>query len=206
LEKLDLGYDYGAIGGLSFRTTAIATNSGYEKRNQQWAIPLGAWQLGDRSGENALTDDQYKYLSSFHLAMRGSAKIFLYKDWNDFQLDREQIGVGNGSNKNFQLTKTYRVGAESFVRPIKCPKLEGAIVQVGAARLGRSDYSLNQDTGILTLNTAPFNGEPVFVSCDFFVPCRFEQDKLEARFEMADVDQGIRLYGISSLSVVEVRV
>lgn len=205
MEILDLGYDYGAVGGLSFRTTAIATNSGYEKRNQQWAIPLGSWQLGDRSGESALTNDQYHYLSSFHLAMRGSARSFLFKDWNDFELDREQIGVGNGSNKVFQLQKTYRVGGESFVRPIKKPKIDDAIVQVGAARLSKLDYSLSEDTGILTLNTAPANGEPVFVSCEFYVPVRFEQDRLEARFENADIEQGIRLYGISSLSVVEVR-
>jgi uncharacterized protein (TIGR02217 family) len=198
---LDLGYDYGAIGGLSFATTAISTSSGHEKRNSLWEQPLGQWQLGDRSGENSLTIAQYNYLSRFHLARRGSAQGFLFKDWNDFQLQGEQIAVGDGTTKVFQLTKSY----EDFRRYITKPKRKGMLVTVDGIRLTGEEYTLREDAGILTLNTAPAPQQPIVVSCDFYVPVRFEQDRLEAKFAFHDPDQQESLYEVSTLSVLEVR-
>jgi uncharacterized protein (TIGR02217 family) len=202
---LDLGYDYGAIGGLSFQTTAIATSSGYEKRNSLWDQPLGRWQLGDRSGENALTIKQYEYLSGFHLARRGSAQGFLFLDWNDYRLKHERIGTGDGITKAFQLTKTYGDAGDSFTRLIQKPREKGAQVFVGSQRVPPEKYQLSEDTGILTLTTAPPNTVPILVSCQFYVPVRFEQDRLEARFAFHDPYQKESLYEVSSLSVVGIR-
>ncbi len=73
-EKLDLGYDYGAIGGMRFNTTIIKDGEKNQQRNVNWWLPLGRWQLGERTLLESDLEDikELEYLRCFHKDRKGS--------------------------------------------------------------------------------------------------------------------------------------
>lgn len=74
---LNLGYDYGTIGGDRFKTEIIAIGADYERRTAQWDTPLGRWNIGDRS----LNTEEKDYFLSVFRGSRGAASSFRYYDW-----------------------------------------------------------------------------------------------------------------------------
>lgn len=198
-QVLDLGYDYGATGGPLWSTTISESGGGTEKANVNWSQPKGRWELGDRSGENCLTLDQHEYIYGFWMARRGQAIGFRYKDWGDYQLNRELIGTGDGTKTQFQVTKTYG----DFVRILKKLDSEGFQIETPGAAL---NYALNPTTGVVTFGSALPTGTKIYATGEFHVPVRFEQDEWPGRFYAADPDRGQRYYELGSLSVRAIRV
>ena len=75
--RLNLGFDFGTVGGASFSTTVLTTGGGYEQRNSNWDEPRGRWQIGDRLYDR----EQLDYIIRFHRAHRGKAVGFRFRDW-----------------------------------------------------------------------------------------------------------------------------
>ena len=125
--KLELGYDYGAIGGMRFKTTVIKDGEKNEQRNVDWWLPLGRWQLGERQLLESDLEDikELEYLRGFHQNRKGSKQGFRFKDWSDYQGDNV-IGIGDGNRTQWQLVKTYFTDDHVTYRPITKP-VEGTI-------------------------------------------------------------------------------
>jgi uncharacterized protein (TIGR02217 family) len=60
---------YGATGGPEFATTVVATGSGHEKRNVNWAEARGRWDVASGLKKQAQIDE----LIAFFRARRGRA-------------------------------------------------------------------------------------------------------------------------------------
>jgi uncharacterized protein (TIGR02217 family) len=67
---------YGATGGPEFATTVVATGSGHEKRNVNWAQARGRWDVASGLKKPAQIDE----LIAFFRARRGKAYGFRFKD------------------------------------------------------------------------------------------------------------------------------
>src|SRR5512134_2143603 len=97
---------YGASGGPGYLATVVATASGHEHRNANWAAARGRRNVASGLKKR----EQVAELIAFFRARRGRAHGFRFKDWTDYQATAQVIGTGNGSNKNFQLVKNYVSG------------------------------------------------------------------------------------------------
>src|SRR5262245_16867263 len=101
--RLPEDVERGAQGGPQFKTNIMTLGSGFEKRNQEWADTQGEWDLS----YGISTKDDLKTLIAFFYARRGRARGFRFKDWSDFELERQAIGIGDGANADFQIYKRY---------------------------------------------------------------------------------------------------
>ncbi|MEG3437663.1 DUF2460 domain-containing protein [Pannus brasiliensis CCIBt3594] len=75
-HTIELGYDYGTIGGNRFDTRIDKLVSGYERRIANWDNPKGAWEIGQRT----LDLEELQYLIALFRVCRGRAVGFRYLD------------------------------------------------------------------------------------------------------------------------------
>jgi uncharacterized protein (TIGR02217 family) len=108
---------YGATGGPEFATTLVATGSGHEKRNVNWAEAHGRWDVASGLKKQAQIDE----LIAFFWARRGKAYGFRFKDWTDYKAMGQLLGTGDDAQTQFQLVKHYPSGSAMEVRTITKP-------------------------------------------------------------------------------------
>jgi uncharacterized protein (TIGR02217 family) len=194
---------FGSVGGPERRTEVVTLANGYEERNTPWSHSRRRYDAG--AGMRSL--DDIEELVAFFEARRGRMHGFRWKDWGDFKsclpsrtvgFEDQLIGIGDGVRTTFQLTKTYRSGAE--VRPEKKP-LTGTIrvgVQ-GDPQVETVHYMVDPASGVVTFATAPDVGVSVTAGFEFDVPVRFDTDLIQV--SVASVQAG----DLPSVPVVEVR-
>jgi uncharacterized protein (TIGR02217 family) len=187
----------GAQGGPGFKTTIITLSSGFEKRNQDWSETRGTWDIG----YGIKTTDDLDNLISFFYARRGRARGFRFKDWSDYILKKQAIGIGNGSNTLFQLFKRYTSGSQDYDRILTKIVTGSEMVYVNDVLQPGSNYTINYNTGLITFGAMhiPVMSAIVSASAEFDVPVRFDMDKLN--ITMQQFDQG----AIPNVTLVELK-
>jgi uncharacterized protein (TIGR02217 family) len=165
---------YGSSGGPGFNTTIIELSSGHEQRNVNWSEAKATYE----AQHGVKTRAQMEELIDFFYARNGKAYGFRFKDWADFSLVTELIGVGDGTNKVFQVIKTYEPAGYPYVRTIR--KLNpGSITVYNNAVDVTGSVTIDNNTGIITFGTAPLAGHSITVSGEFHVPVRFDIDDMK---------------------------
>lgn len=198
--RLELGIDYGTVGGFRFSTSVLVDGSGAEQRNANWAQPLGRWQIGDRS----LTQSELDYFLDFHAARKGAAEGFRFKDWADYQATQAPIGIGDGSKTQFQLIKSYTHLAYTAIRPIIKPV--GGTVKIYLGGTQVSGWTADTTTGVITFANPPASGVVIVADFEFDVPVRFEQDSIQFRFEAYEVSiYPSAIFYLQDLHLIEIR-
>jgi uncharacterized protein (TIGR02217 family) len=194
----------GSRGGPERRTDVVTTRSLSEERNSIWA--------NSRRRYNALygvkTYAQLEIVLAFWEERRGRLYGFRWKDWMDYRsapvnvalaATDQAIGTGDGSNKLFQLKKTYGSSFAPWERIIRKPVAGTVIVALNGV-LQESGWSVDTTTGVVTFVSAPGSGVAVSAGYEFDVPVRFDADAF-------DVDlTNFQLGTIQTLPVVEIRV
>lgn len=195
----------GSSGGPERRTEIVTLKNGFEERNSPWAHSRRRYDAG--LGVRSL-DDLAEVIAFFE-ARHGQLHGFRWKDWTDFKScapsavpagTDQQIGTGDGATKLFELTKAYRSGTESYVRPVKKPVAGSVKVAVSGVLLGPSAFTVDTAAGRVFLASAPAAGAPVTAGYEFDVPVRFDSDRITT--SLASFAAG----EIPSVPVVEVRV
>lgn len=190
----------GAIGGPEWNTTVIVTSGGHEVRNQNWQHPRGKWNISP--GLQSVSD--MEAVLAFFRARRGRLRAFRFKDWSDYFVPRQQIGVTNGTNANFQIVKAYG-SSPAYTRIINLPVSGTVRCWVNDIErtigTGGNQFQVNLTTGVITLGAslAATTGQAVEAECEFDVPVRFESDLLEAQLQTMDFGSVPNVY------LVEVR-
>ncbi len=204
-------------GGAGFQTNIIKVRSREEERVSRWSTPEHTYDV--RYGIK--THAQLVAVRNLHMAARGAAYGFRFKDWKDFTTtadgrDRQtwsdvdptpedqEFGTGDGTTTVFQLSKTYSHGTFETVRNITKPT-EVSIAIDGVVQA--SGWSVDLTTGLVTFSTAPALGEKLTWGGRFDVPVRFgdaADESLKAQYEDPDlIDLGeIPLVEISSATDV----
>ncbi|WP_306133121.1 DUF2460 domain-containing protein [Roseivivax marinus] len=197
---------FGSVGGPQRKTDIVPLASGHEERNTPWAHSRRRYDAG--IGMRSL--DDLEALIAFFEARGGQLHGFRWKDWADFKsclpsraaaFDDQVIGRGDGTQTAFALSKTYRSGAQSYVRPIAKPVAGTVLAGVqGVVYREGVDFEIDTTTGVLDFARPPLAGAEVTAGYEFDVPVRFDTDRIEtsvANFQAGDAP---------SVPVVEVRV
>lgn len=197
---------FGSIGGPERRTDVVTLANGFEERNTPWAHSRRRYD----AGVAMRSLDDVEDLVSFFEARQGQLYGFRWKDWSDFKSGRasaeiaygdQVIGTGDGTTTVFQLSRTYRSGAFSYVRPITKP-VQGTVrvgIEQDEMREG-IDYEVDTTTGLVSFVLPPQENMAVTAGFEFDVPVRFDTDRIQtsvASFQAGDVP---------NVPVVEVRV
>jgi uncharacterized protein (TIGR02217 family) len=162
----------GTAGGPEFATTVVATGSGHEKRNVNWAEARGRWDVASGLKKQAQIDE----LIAFFRARRGKAYGFRFKDWTDYKASDQLLGTGDGA-LTFQLLNHYPSGSVIEVRTITKP-VAGTVRIYKDSVEQLSGWSVDTTTGLVTFSTAPALGVEVTADFEFDVAVRFDTDHM----------------------------
>ena len=176
----------GASGGPGRRTDIVALSNGGETRNARWADARRRYDAG--TSLRGL-EDLYQ-LTAFFEARRGQLYGFRFRDPVDHAsappgqtvtaID-QQIGIGDGVQTAFELSKTYADAGGATVRRIEKPSEGSVVLAVGGLLLDSGDYDVDHTTGLVTiaLEAIPAPGAAVTAGFEFDIPVRFDTDRIE---------------------------
>lgn len=193
----------GSQGGPGFLTIIQELSSGHEQRNIAWAKARGRWNVS--YGIQYMDEDSAPFtmreIYNFFLLRQGRAFGFRFKDWFDFEMARQSIGTGDGSDPTWQIFKRYTDSAATYDRNITRPVTTTVNVWVNnVLRTEGVHYTVNYETGIITFSSIPSVGENIEVECEFDVPVRFDTDKFTMTWETFQAG------AVQPLEIVELRV
>ncbi len=201
--QFPVNISYGSTGGPRRKTEIVTLVSGHEERNTPWSQSRRTYNVA-----YGLKDlDQLHSVIEFFEARMGQLHGFRYKDFSDFKScaplkeisSGDQIlGVGNGTQRDFQLVKTYSSGPSNTVREIKKP-VEDTVVCAWDGR-DIATFSINYASGMITFQSAPPPGQTVTAGFEFDVPVRFEIDTLTVN--TSHFEHG----SIPDINLIEVRI
>lgn len=187
---------YGSSGGPEYSTDIVITHGGYEQRNINWSQARAKYNVA----HGVKTQAQLDTLISFFRTRKGRADGFRFKDWSDYKAIAQIIGTGNGTNRIFQLVKTYSSGSIIETRTVTKPIASSLSIYVASVLQAGANYALDSTTGKITFVTAPANTAVITADFEFDVPVRFDTDRLSATLDA---------YGVNSWSdipLLEIRV
>ncbi len=182
-ERLPTGTSFGLIAGPQFSTDVIIRGSGFEQRNQRWAVPRNIYTFDAKKSKDIDIQELLDFMRSVAFGMFNGFRI---KDWTDFNsltpsqtITKDDIilGTGDSSNTTFQCIKIYNFGSQTFNRTIN--KLVSNTLLVAADTILQSDpgdYTVDLDTGIITFSTPPAGGVVITAGFEFDVPVRLDGD------------------------------
>lgn len=181
-------------GGPERATDIVTLASGAEERNSRWAHSRRRYNAG--YGVKSRADMQA--VLAFFEERRGRFHGFLWRDALDFSSSGtasvtptdQSIGTGDGAETSYQLVKRYGASFDPYDRPIIKPVAASVRVAVDGVELGGGDFSVDDETGLVSLSVAPAMGLAVTAGFEFDVPVRFDTDRLDVElssFDAADV-------------------
>lgn len=211
--RLNENVERGALGGARFNTSVLQLDSGFEKRNINWSVPISEFDIGfglllkfqlDPTDVQIDVDE----LINFFYIVQGMGHSWRMKDWSDFEIgyengssvgiSRQFLGLGDDVKTDFQIFKRYnfggntfdRVGLTKMVDNVKVVlTLDGILLTQGG---GGAQYTIDADRGLFKLNTAPAStggtgpgGEELLeFRCEFDTHVRLNTDDLKINMEM----------------------
>ncbi len=183
-------------GGPTRKTDIVALVSGHEERNSPWAGSRRAFNAGYGVKSIADIEDVIAFFEARHGRLYG----FRFRDPFDFKSckvaqapanDDQLLGTGDGTATEFQLIKRYDSGGASYARQIRKPVAGSVIIAIaGVAKAQGADFTVDETSGLVTLNVAPAQGEAVTAGFVFDTPVRFDTDELRinlAAFKAGDI-------------------
>lgn len=175
---------FGSVGGPERRTDVVTLVNGFEERNTPWAHSRRRYEAG--SGLRTL--DDIDALIAFFEARRGKMHGFRWKDWADYKscvpslqptaID-QVIGIGDGVQTVFALTKTYRSGEQTYTRRITKPVAGTVLVAVARdPKVEGLEFTVDTLRGEVSFAVPPDLGVTVYAGFEFDVPVRFDTDMI----------------------------
>lgn len=196
---------FGSVGGPERRTEIVTLANGHDERNNPWAHSRRRYDAG--MGLRSL--DDVEDLIAFFEARQGQLYGFRWKDWSDYKsalpsqdvtaLD-QLIGTGDEVTTQFQLTKAYASGDQSYARPIRKPVRGTVLVAVRGEPLQETiDFTVDYALGLIQFFHAPDKGAEIRAGFEFDVPVRFDTDTIQSSV------QNFRAGEVPAVPVIEVR-
>lgn len=189
---------FGSVGGPERKTEIVALASGHEERNTPWAHARRRYDAG--MGLRSL--DDLAAVVAFFEARAGRLHGFRWKDWSDYKscipsqapgFEDQQIGVGDGVTRRFQLHKLYRSGPGEYQRPVVKPVAGTVRAGIGGDELFPDDgFETDHARGEIIFAAPPGIGATVTAGYEFDVPVRFDSDRLAvsmAAFQAGEIPE-----------------
>ena len=191
-----------------FSSQIVMVDSGDENVNQRWEHPLYRFTMPECIREHAT----YAAVRDQWLAMRGPVHTWPFRDPLDFasvELEfpniapaiagtDQLIGIGDGVTYQYQLTKEYSRGVQTYVRNIYLPVVSTLLVAVEG--MLTNNYSVTRPGGVISLDVVPDPSFEVRAGFLFDVEVRFENDE-----SFDGIVQKYAIGGYADLTLLEVR-
>lgn len=178
--RLPEDVERGVRGGPLFSTSVLRSDGGGTSTNQNWTYPL----YQGRIGYGLQSKSSLIAVQNFFWARRGRLRGFLFRDWSDYELTNQQIGVGDGVTLNWPIVRTYSDTVLPFTRPITRPIEAGLNVYIDGVLLSLASWSLLAG-GIVRIPVAVGVGDIITVSDGFFdIPVMFNTDQLDMEMQL----------------------
>ena len=176
----------GMVGGPTYQNVIQESVSGVEQRVRVWAKCRGEWDTSYSILDTAETSGTFRAIVAMFRAHFGDLYPFPFKDWGDYQLTDELIGVGDGTIVAYPIIKVYDPsqvllgvpGSRTYVREIYLPR-PGLVVKKNDVTQTLGTHYTIGSTGIVTFVTAPASGHAITVAGEFDVPVRFATGRLD---------------------------
>jgi uncharacterized protein (TIGR02217 family) len=188
--RLPIDIERGTVGGPSYRTSVITLESGHERRNQIWPVPLNSFNVG--YGIQKREDMEAVY--AFFNARLGRARGFRFRNWLDFQVRGGPVGIVPDNANQRQLIRVYDDPANPQLRVVTHPEVD--TIKVYVNQILTTAYTVKPG-GIIEFASDP--GNDVLVSFDYDHPVRFDIDRLD--ITLNTYREGV----IPSIQIVETR-
>jgi uncharacterized protein (TIGR02217 family) len=150
-------------------------DSGYEDRVRLWSQFLREYEitypLADRDGSPS---EALQQVYNAFLATGGGEDSFDFEDWRDHEVEDEEFGVGDASETEFPLFKSYAFGTRTHTRRIYRPVTGSVTIKANGVTVNPADYTLNLNLGIVTFDSAPASLASLTWTGSFYVPVRFD--------------------------------
>lgn len=185
-------------GGPERRTEIVVLGSGHEERNTRWAQSRRRFNAG--YGVKTLND--LHQVIDFFEERRGRLYGFRWKDQLDYKsttpqdeisMSDQTLGVGDGTQAEFQLIKQYGQNHAPYNRNINKP-VSGTVRVAVAEELQTegAHYIVDETTGVITFQSGhiPAAGEAITAGFEFDTPVRFDNDTLKinlSRFQAGEI-------------------
>ena len=172
---------FGSQGGPGFKTSVFTFDSGITTSDINWERMRGRYEA---TFEN-VTPTDIEEVEDFFYGMRGKALAFRYKDWTDYQISSQNVGVGTGTDTTFQIFKRYQSGQNIFDRIIKKTVIGTSQVSIdGVGQLEGSDYFMLDAEGRIVFMNPPAAGAIIRLDyIEYDVPVRFDTDYLNISYD-----------------------
>jgi uncharacterized protein (TIGR02217 family) len=151
--------------------------NGHERRNGEW--------VGRKRRYTAKyagwTFDMREDLIAQNEVADGMLYSFRFKDWLEYRVTQQSLGVAPSGTTAVQLVKTYTKGSTTKTRNITKPVASTVIVYQddGSGALVPKSVTVDDTTGLVTPTTSWTAGRPIAWSGDFDVCVRFATDEPE---------------------------
>jgi len=174
--------------------TSVPLRSGFERQKNVWAQSLRRYNVSS----GIQTFDDLIVTNNFWYRTYGPRIGFRWhdpSDYNSTDTQREKVnandqilGIGDGTETDFQLRKGYMSGTDTYYRDITKPVAGTVLAAVNATPT--TAFSIDTTTGIVVFDTPPPNGALVTAGYQYDVPVRFEKETLEmnvSHFDGGDI-------------------
>ncbi len=171
-------------GGPVRAVDVLTLASGAEERNAIWA---GARRVYSMSvGLSAVED--LRELLAFYEARGGALYGFRFKDPLDFGVLNGAIGVGDGVQASFQLSKGTRIITKPVAGTVR-------VFVNGVQKTLTTHFTVDVTTGIVsfTAGNIPADGAAITASFEFDVPVRFDVEQLDINFSQLSAGDALRI-------------
>lgn len=208
--RLNENIERGALGGARFNTSVLPLDSGFEKRNINWSVPIAEFDIGfglliKFQLDPSDTQLDLNELINFFYVVQGRASSWRFKDWSDFEIgiengrtagiSRQFLGLGDDVKTDFQIFKRYGFGGKTFDRTGLTKMVDNAKVELtkdGVLQTNPGDYTIDADRGLFKMVIAPLStggtgpgGEELLeFRCEFDLHMRLDTDDLKVNLEM----------------------
>lgn len=196
--RLNSQGSWGFEGGPRFNEKIKLRPNGAEIRKKLWSAPRFEYV----APYDKVTEEIFQAVYDAFMALDGQHVGFRFKDWRDYQLSQQLIGVATGSSQTLQLVKTYGFGSRTRTREIYKP-VTGQIQLRSGASYGASSpisHTGGSTNGLVTFTTTAAHN--VYVDGEFDVPVRFDMDYLPWSFEdWQATTMSLRMLELKSLNL-----
>lgn len=175
---------------IEYNTIINKSKNGSELRISNYDYPLLSYNVIN----DLKTKRELEEIINFFKLVKGRAYGFKFKDWLDYKAINQNIAIANGEQTEFQLIKTYNINNKIQIRKITKPA--NVSIFINQQNITQN-ININYNNGIITFNTPPQKDAIITATFDFYVPVRFDNDKIEIIMKNEKVGE------IKDLKIVE---
>lgn len=175
---------------IEYNTIINKSKNGSELRISNYDYPLLSYNVVN----DLKTKKELEEIINFFKLVKGRACGFKFKDWLDYKATNQNIAIANGEQTEFQLIKTYNINNKIQIRKITKPA--NVSIFINQQNITQN-ININYNNGIITFNTPPEKDAIITATFDFYIPVRFDNDKIEIIMKNEKVGE------IKDLKIVE---